>query len=90
MNSFCSAMRTLHWPVLALTLLTVPLFFVDYFLLGGALPGYEWFAYPGIAWLRLFSEEINFWPKFGLLLFGQYLGFLVIATGIALLRRVWR
>lgn len=90
MSSFFRTMRTLHWSVLALTLLLVPLFFVDYFLLGGALPGYEWFAYPGIAWLRLFSDEINFWPKFWLLLLGQYLGFLALATAIALLRRIWR
>jgi hypothetical protein len=90
LHSVFGVVRRLHWLAFVLALLTVPLFFVDYLLLNGALPGYEWFAYPGIAWLRLFTEEINFWPKFGLLLLGQYLGFFVLATSVLLLRRVWR
>jgi len=28
--------------------------------------------YPGIITTRLFSEEINFWPKLGIMLAGQY------------------
>ena len=44
---------------------------------GGPLPGYQIFLYPGnltliYVWHPLFTEEVNFWPKLVLLLFGQF------------------
>jgi len=43
----------------------------------GPMPGYQWALYPGnllliYLWHPLFSEEIHFWPKLGLLLLGQF------------------
>ncbi len=47
-----------------------------------SLPGYELFAGPAMLVLRLFSEEIAFWPKLTIFLVGQYLVyFLVILLG---------
>ncbi|UTA47640.1 hypothetical protein L1F30_15970 [Simiduia sp. 21SJ11W-1] len=83
-----SATRVLcaHWVALGITAITAALFFIDYFVLGGNLPGYGLVAYPGIVWLRMFSEEIDFWPKFLLLMLGQYLAYFA-ATFVLLCMR---
>jgi hypothetical protein len=43
----------------------------------GPLPGYQIFLFPGnlsliYFWHPLFTEEVNFWPKLVMLLFGQF------------------
>ncbi|MGB0937865.1 MAG: hypothetical protein ACPGTQ_10435 [Colwellia sp.] len=43
----------------------------------GPLPGYQLFLFPGNLslihfWHPLFTEEVNFWPKLAILLFGQF------------------
>jgi hypothetical protein len=48
----------------------------DYF--GGPLPGQRIFLLPGnlsltYFWHPIFTEEINFWPKLFMLLFGQFI-----------------
>ncbi len=53
-------------------------FTVNYNWLEGTLPGYRLLTAPGIVILRLFTEEIDFWPKLLLLLGGQYLVCLLI------------
>ncbi len=45
---------------------------------GGPLPGFQLLLFPGnltlvYIWHPLLTEEINFWPKLALLLFGQFL-----------------
>jgi hypothetical protein len=44
---------------------------------GGPVPGYRYFLFPGnitlvYFWHPLFTEEVNFWPKLAMLLFGQF------------------
>lgn len=44
---------------------------------GGPMPGYQLLLFPGYLtlvyiWHPLLTEEINFWPKLALLLFGQF------------------
>lgn len=44
---------------------------------GGPLPGYKVYLFPGnltliYVWHPLFTEEVNFWPKLGLLMLGQF------------------
>jgi len=53
----------------------------------GPLPGYRIFLFPGnltliYFWHPLFTEEVNFWPKLFMLLFGQ---FVVVMSCVALL-----
>lgn len=55
-----------------------------YDILGGPMPGTKVLLFPGsltliYVWHPLFTEEINFWPKFALQMFGQFL-----------LLRLWR
>ena len=43
----------------------------------GPLPGYRVFLFPGnltltYFWHPIFTEEVNFWPKLFMLLFGQF------------------
>lgn len=52
-------------------------FGISYGILHETFPGYKLLVYPGIAVTRLFSEEIDFWPKLGILLIGQYLAFFI-------------
>lgn len=45
---------------------------------GGPMPGLQLLLFPGhlmlnYIWHPLLTEEINFWPKLGLLLFGQFM-----------------
>ncbi len=58
----------------------------------GPLPGYQIFLFPGnltlnYIWHPLFTEELNFWPKLALLLFGQ---FMLVASFAALLAAFFR
>lgn len=48
-----------------------------WFFFDGPLPGYQFFLFPGnltliYFWHPLFTEEVNFWPKLFMLLFGQF------------------
>ena len=48
-----------------------------YDVLGGHMPGTKVLLFPGsltliYVWHPLFTEEINFWPKFALQMFGQF------------------
>lgn len=48
-----------------------------YDILGGPMPGTKVLLFPGsltliYVWHPLFTEEINFWPKFALQMFGQF------------------
>jgi hypothetical protein len=57
----------------------------EYF--GGPLPGYQIFLFPGnltltYFWHPIFTEEVNFWPKLFMLLFGQ---FVVVTCCVALI-----
>lgn len=59
---------------------------------GGPMPGYQFFLYPGnltliYVWHPLFTEEVNFWPKLGLLMLGQ---FVLVAFVAGLLTAVVR
>lgn len=47
-------------------------------LFDGPLPGYRIFLFPGnltltYFWHPIFTEEVNFWPKLIMLLFGQFI-----------------
>jgi len=53
---------------------------------GGAVPGYQVLLLPGnltlvYFWHPLFTEEVSFWPKLVMLLFGQF----IVVTGIVTL-----
>jgi hypothetical protein len=53
----------------------------------GALPGYQILLFPGnltliYFWHPLFTEEVSFWPKLVMLLFGQ---FVVVTGGVTLI-----
>jgi hypothetical protein len=62
-------------------------FAISYWFSDGPIPSYKLLAGPGLLTLRMFSEEISFWPKLSLMMFGQYLVyFFVIFIG----RRVVR
>lgn len=57
---------------------------------GGGMPGYGFFLFPGnltliYVWHPLFTEELDFWPKLGLLLFGQ---FTVVTFFVAVITRL--
>lgn len=47
-------------------------FAISFWFSDGPIPGYWFFAGPGVLTLQMFSEEVSFWPKLGLLLAGQY------------------
>lgn len=54
---------------------------------GGALPGYQILLFPGnltltYFWHPIFTEEVNFWPKLFMLLFGQ---FVVVTSCVAVI-----
>lgn len=62
-------------------------FALNWLVWGGGMPGYSSFLFPGnfmlvYVWYPLFTEEIDFWPKFALQLSGQ---FIVVAAFTALL-----
>ena len=67
--------------------------------LGGPMPGTKGLLFPGnltliYVWHPLFTEEINFWPKFALQMFGQFCvvtAMAMLCVGIArkLLRATW-
>jgi len=63
------------WAVLGLVLGLLA-FFMSYWFSGGTIPGYKILAGPGILTLRMFSEEISFWPKLSIMMAGQYLSYL--------------
>lgn len=62
------------WAI-AIVVLTVLVFAINYNGYPGIFPVYKVLAWPGIVTLRLFSEEINFMPKLSILLFGQFLAY---------------
>ncbi|MBO9492163.1 hypothetical protein J7384_17515 [Endozoicomonas sp. G2_1] len=61
--------------VIALVVFTANWHLFDY--LGQPLPGYQLLLWPGnlslvYLWHPIFTEELAFWPKLALLLFGQF------------------
>lgn len=60
----------------------------------GPMPGYQLLLYPGhltlvYIWHPLLTEEINFWPKLMLLLFGQFLVvFFVVGLLMSLMKKL--
>jgi len=57
---------------IAIVALTILVFAMNYNGYPGAFSVYKILAWPGIATLRLFSEELIFFPKFVILLTGQF------------------
>jgi hypothetical protein len=61
---------------------------------GGPMPGFQVLLFPGnltliYLWHPLFTEEINFWPKLALLLFGQFVVvFFVVGLIVSLVKKV--
>lgn len=60
--------------------------------LGGPMPGYQFFLYPGNltlvhVWHPLFTEELAYWRKLGLLMLGQ---FTVVAAVVGVLTALVR
>lgn len=58
----------------------------------GPLPGYRIFLFPGnlsltYFWHPIFTEEVNFWPKLFMLLFGQ---FIVVASCVVVITHLKR
>jgi hypothetical protein len=47
-------------------------FAINFWVVQGTYPGYKFLVYPGITATRFFSEELNFWPKLGVMIVGQY------------------
>jgi hypothetical protein len=76
--------------VIGLVAFTLSWNFWDFW--GGPLPGYRIFLYPGnltliYVWHPLFTEELAFWPKLVLLLFGQ---FVVVSCVVGSLAKIVR
>ena len=55
-------------------------FLFNYFMIPASLPGYRVFVAPAILTLSFFSEETYFAPKMILFLFGQFIGYFLIAS----------
>lgn len=70
---------------IALVVLTVLVFAINYNGYPGFLPVYKILAWPGIVTLRLFSEEINFMPKLSILLLAQFFSYFL---AIFLVRKI--
>ena len=68
---------SLRWALIG-PVVVLLVFGVNYWIADGTLPGYKVLAYPGIISTRLFSEEIGFWPKLGIMLLGQYFIYMVV------------
>jgi len=62
------------WAVLGLVL-GLAAFVISYWFSDGTVPAYKILAGPGIFTLRMFSEEISFWPKLSIMMTGQYLSY---------------
>jgi hypothetical protein len=60
----------------------------------GPLPGYQLFLFPGnltltYFWHPIFTEEVNFWPKLFMLLFGQFVVVTSCVAAITRLKSYW-
>lgn len=75
---------SLLWAI-AIVVITVLVFAINYNGYPGIFPIYKVLAWPGIVALRLFSEEINFMPKLSILLLGQFLAYFL---AIFLVRKI--
>jgi len=76
------------WAI-AILVVTILMFALNYNGYPGVFPVYKILAWPGIVTLRLVSEEMVFLPKFLILLSGQFLAyFLVVFAFIKLVRRL--
>ncbi|BFM06411.1 hypothetical protein [Halioxenophilus aromaticivorans] len=63
------------------TLAVAVLFKICFWLDDSLLPVYQWLAWPGITWAGFFSAELDYWPKFIIVLVGQFLFcFVVLIT----------
>jgi hypothetical protein len=63
-------------------------FSISYGCLHSTFSGYKFLVYPGIVATRFFSEEIDFWPKLGILLAGQYFALFITIFVIRKLIRI--
>ena len=63
-------------------------FSISYGYLHSTFLGYKFLAYPGIVATRIFSEEIDFWPKLAILLAGQYVALFITIFVIRKLIRI--
>jgi hypothetical protein len=63
---------------IAIVVLTLLVFAMNYNGYPGAFSVYRILAWPGIAALRLFSEELVFLPKFIILLSAQFLAYFFV------------
>jgi hypothetical protein len=67
---------SLFWAI-AIVVLTILVFVLNYNGYTGVFPVYKVLAWPGIVVLRFVSEEMAFLPKFLILLSGQFLAYFV-------------
>ena len=63
---------------IAIVALTILVFALNYNGYTGAFSVYRILAWPGIATIRIFSEELVFFPKFVILLTGQFLAYFFV------------
>lgn len=74
------------WAI-AIVVLTILVFVLNYNGYAGVFPVYKILAWPGIVTLRLVSEEMVFLPKFLILMSGQFLAY---CLAIFIFRKVVR
>ena len=76
------------WAVSGAVIL-VAAFGIAWWVVEGLYPGYRLLAYPGIVAARFFSEELDFWPKLGIMLVGQYFAFFIFLFTARVTLRSW-
>lgn len=76
------------WAVSGAVIL-VGAFGIAWWVVEGPYPGYRLLAYPGIVATRLFSGELDFWPKLVVMLAGQYFAFVVVLFAVRMALRSW-
>ncbi len=79
---------SLLWSVV-IVVLTILVFAMNYNGYPNVFPVYKILAWPGIVTLRIFSEEITFFPKFLILMSGQFLAYFFVSFAfIKMIRRL--
>lgn len=64
-------------------------FLLNFYCFNGNMPFYRVFNFPGLMFLKLFSEEIDFWPKLGLLISGQFGAYFLLSLFTFGLKRLF-
>jgi len=62
-------------------------FLFNYYMVPVSLPGYKVFVAPAMFTLSFFSEETYFIPKMILFLFGQFIGYFLIACIVQTIKK---